>query len=314
MLASRVKELRGGDDWIDGLLPTRSLGVIVGDSGEGKSPLIYQQAFCVATGIPFLGRRTRQGRVLVVDLENGQGQVLAMLGQFASHFKVPLPGDLRLLNANDVPPEWGSPGHTLFDLINDLKPDIVFIDSLGSAFPEIESTNEIANKKFKQLREVISTSGTSILLVTHTRKVSNDPKREPVSLQGGDVRRWFHETRGARSIINGSDVRLGVEGHSHADLLLRGFRRVDGELPALLLKRVRDEDGKPIAYEQLTGSGLLFNEDQEATFGKLPQTFSFTDAKHVYEKKDQATLDFLKKCVGLGILEQPRHRGPYIKR
>lgn len=313
-LQPRVQALRDGEDWIDGLLARRSLAVVVGDSGEGKSPLIYQQAFCIAAGVPFLGRTTRQGRVLVVDYENGQGQVLGMLKQFAKYFNVPLPRDLYLLNANDVPPEWGSSGHTLLDLIEDLRPSVVMIDSLGSAFPEIEGKNETANKKYKEFREVISSTGTSIQFITHTRKVSGDPNHKPVRLEDGNLRRWFHQTRGARSIINGSDIRLAVEGHSQADLILCGFRRVAGELPTIYLKRALEDDGRtPLAYEEVTGAGLLFNQEQAEAFEKLPGEFAFKDAVRVYGKGDQPTRNWLEKCIHLGILQQPVARGAYIK-
>jgi hypothetical protein len=313
-LRLRVQALRDGEDWIDGLLAKRSLAVVVGDSGEGKSPLIYQQAFCIAAGVPFLGRTTRQGRVLVVDYENGQGQVLGMLQKFAYYFKVPLPPDLYLVNANDVPPEWESSGHTLLNLIEDFRPSVVMIDSLGSAFPEIEGKNETANRKYKEFREVISSTGTSIQFITHTKKVSDDPKCKPVRLEDGNLRRWFHQTRGARSIINGSDIRLAVEGHSQADLIVRGFRRVAGELPTIYLRRALADDGRtPLAYEQVTGAGLLFNQEQTGAFEKLHNKFAFSDAARIYGKGDQPTRNWLKKCIDLGILEQPVGRGAYMK-
>jgi hypothetical protein len=38
---------------VEGLLAAGAVGILVGDSGIGKSPLLYQLALCVAAGIPF---------------------------------------------------------------------------------------------------------------------------------------------------------------------------------------------------------------------------------------------------------------------
>jgi len=318
-LSARVAALRDGDDLIEGLIPRRSLIMAVGDSGLGKSPLIYQQAFSVACGVPFLGRPTRQGRVLVVDYENGQGQVLGMLQSFANYYRVPMPDkNLFLVNANDVPPEWETTGHTLFDLINDLKPDLTMIDSFGSAFPEVESKNELVTRKFKQLREIICATGTTAQLVHNLRKASDHPDYTPERLEDGRLARWFLQVRGPRALINGSDVRLGIERpalHPQACLALRGFRRVTGELPLVYLRRALDPTDlkTPLAYEEIQGAGLLFNSDQQKAFDTLPAEFSFTEAKRAFGKAPQATTDWLGKCIQIGILQQPEARGMYCK-
>src|SRR6202040_2652009 len=52
------------------MLPVQSIAIVGGESTIGKSPLLYQLALCVASGIPFLGLPTEKGRVLYLDLEN----------------------------------------------------------------------------------------------------------------------------------------------------------------------------------------------------------------------------------------------------
>jgi hypothetical protein len=313
----RIKAQRSDEDLIEGLIPRRSIVVLVADSGLGKTPFQYQQAFCIASGIDFLGHPTRRGRVFIVDYENGLVQMQAMLGQFAQYYNLPLPNDnLVLFDANDAPPEWESPGFTLIDAINYIKPDITFIDSLGSAFPDMESKNEIANAKFKQLRQVIAATGTSVQLLLHPPKQSSRrPEDQPERLEGGNLSKWFHHnTRGARALINTPDVRLGIEKHSHGGLLLRGFRRVVGEIPQIFVKRKLEADGKtPLAYEQVSDAGLLFNPEQEDAFKKLPNEFTFKVAVHTYGKADQPTKNWLEKCIDIGLLQQPVQRGPYFK-
>src|SRR5438552_8528333 len=55
---------------VGGLLPPRSVNILVGDSGIGKSPLAYQLGMCVAAGTPFLGMPVKPGKVLFIDFEN----------------------------------------------------------------------------------------------------------------------------------------------------------------------------------------------------------------------------------------------------
>ena len=54
---------------VEGLIPPRSVNILVGDSGIGKSPLAYQLGLAVASGTPFLDMPVQQGKVLLVDFE-----------------------------------------------------------------------------------------------------------------------------------------------------------------------------------------------------------------------------------------------------
>jgi hypothetical protein len=58
---------------IEGLLDQETLAVIYGPSGEGKTFVVLELAFHIATGRPFLGRETSQGLVVYVAAEGGRG-------------------------------------------------------------------------------------------------------------------------------------------------------------------------------------------------------------------------------------------------
>jgi len=45
---------------IDDFLPSKSIAIVAGDSGIGKTPLICQLCLSVAAGLPFLGMQTAQ--------------------------------------------------------------------------------------------------------------------------------------------------------------------------------------------------------------------------------------------------------------
>ena len=123
------------------------------------------------------------------------------------------------------------------------------------------------------------------------------------------------EARGARALINGADVRLGMEPyHSLGNLtgkvkeeialVIRGFERVKGEIPLTHLARVFGEDGEPVGYKRAVATALLEHPEQEKAYADLPEKFRFKDARKVYGKGPQATTDFLNKCIGHGLLKK----------
>jgi hypothetical protein len=116
-------------------------------------------------------------------------------------------------------------------------------------------------------------------------------------------------------LINGCDVRIGIDIHrrrraslladtSDVALVIGGFGRVRGSLPTTFVARILDEEGEPQGYEKMSGTKLLFNSDQEEAFRKLPVVFRFKDAERSYGRGAQATTDFLKKCINVGIMRK----------
>jgi hypothetical protein len=147
-----------------------------------------------------------------------------------------------------------------------------------------------------------------------TEVSSNPEHRQPGLVE--DVHAWMLQARGARQLINGADVRIGIERPRSGNLssldpngkpmdvsfVLAGFARVRGKIPPMHIGRVFDSDGEVLGYTKLSGSNLLFNTHQEKTFHALPERFTFTQAKQRNGHGDQSTTDFLKKCLHLGIV------------
>src|SRR5438105_2851135 len=66
-----AKRQRHSHSLVEGFIEGRSVSVLVGDSGLGKSPLAYQLGLSVAAGVPFLGLEVKKGVVVYADHENG---------------------------------------------------------------------------------------------------------------------------------------------------------------------------------------------------------------------------------------------------
>ncbi len=164
---------------------------------------------------------------------------------------------------------------------------------------------------YQDIRKIIRESAAAITAVHHPKKPSAKAEEAAPSLEE-NPHGWFLQARGSRVLVNGSDVRIGIDRPSRASpdseaaLVIGGFGRVCGNIPTIFVRRVLDEDDEPLGYAKLTGAGLLFNLQQQRAYRRFPPTVRFKDAKIIYGRGDQATTDFLKKCVSLGIMRKDK--------
>lgn len=294
----------------------QAIGGLLGNSWLGKTPLLYQLGLCVAAGIPFLGRKVRKGRVLYFDYENGTDPAKELIRQLTDHLRLSAPPqDFLLHNVNAASLHWGTKGNRAADIIRSFGPDLVILDPLSAYYPELEKTNSNASRAMQVLRDINREFGTAVFYSHHLVKPDLRTRNKPEPLEVADLRKWFAQARGASAIVNGSDLRIGVDTPSRGvsagagsrdqiALVMRGFARLTGELPISYIRRVHDEDGEPLGYEPCTGPQLLFHSEQQETFAELPATFRFKKAQQAYGKGPQATSDFLKKCIALNILKK----------
>ena len=154
-------ELGTSDFVVAGLLPARSNGILVGDSGLGKSPLLYTLALCVAAGMPFLDLPTARGDVLILDYENSQGDSEELLQRLRQHLGLDaVPNDLTVWNANDCAPRFGTLGYEATNIIRDwasateTSVKLVIIDPLSGFDPDAEEKNSAATKMLMGLRRI----------------------------------------------------------------------------------------------------------------------------------------------------------------
>lgn len=258
-----------------------------------------------------------------MDYENGLQDVNGMLTRLATYLGLSTPPqELILWNVNDCPGDWGQAGRDFLDLIRDVKPGLVFFDPLSAVHPVIEKTNGEAGQFYKQ-RGAIRKHDCPIFNLHHPKKQTDPRSGKPLVRQSIEdepsPRTWFTQARGPGVLVNGVDVRLGVDmpgtssgGQSDIALVMRGYGRVRGEIPTIHLARVLDQSGEPLGYRKATGVDLLCSQDQQDTFARLPDKFTFKEAKHEYGKADKATIDFLNKCIAKGILKRVA-KGVYEK-
>ncbi len=124
---------------IKGLIARGDHAQFIGLPGSGKSALAPLAGYCIALGIPFLGRRVRQGTVLYLAAEDGHGMKLRTralrkrLGD-TPHFLL-MPDGINLFD----------PGSGDFERVTKLiqrhKPVAVFLDTVSRAFPGLKEND-----------------------------------------------------------------------------------------------------------------------------------------------------------------------------
>lgn len=302
---------------IEGLLRSRSLNVLVGDSGLGKTPLGVQLGLCVATGVPFVGLNVvSPGAVLYCDAESDSSAFDSTVAAISRFLGIHPPENFHVWSPNwesstrkrqDVFASWADQLTTRVEL---LRPALVIVDPLRMFWPEAEGKNKDTAAVITTLRHLSHEVKCSWLITHHRRKTNQQVG--PVHLDQ-DLHAWFQEAAGAHAIVNNSDTRMGVTSHPRsADLLVAGFTRGLGPFAPLDLARVSDDEGNPIGYRQLTGVALLNPEDQ-ALYQSLNDQFRFKDVRaRMAGNSDSNATRFLKKACLLGILT--KERGEYVKR
>ena len=165
-----VRTLPSSGHIVEGLVPPRSVNLLVGDSGVGKTPLAYQLALAVAAGAPFLGLPVRAAKVLLVDYENALWDSHWILEQQRKHLGLSAYPANFLLWPLHLGPSRGRLEPSVEEVIQQLAPELVILDSLRSYNPAMETENGAAARQIRMLRATVCRSGASLLLVHHVRK------------------------------------------------------------------------------------------------------------------------------------------------
>jgi hypothetical protein len=297
---------------VDQMLPLRSTAFLVGDSGIGKSALLFQFGLCVAAGVPFFGRPTSASRVLCFDFENDMDEAKKCICVLAEFLGLPMvPENFQYWNAHDPPPDWSGQPTEMFDAIRAVRPALVIVDTLSKAFPEIEEKNTIANKFLRAFTKLVSEIDGTILLAHHFKKNTDLTPQQWEAMTPQDK---IKHTRGASALFNGCDLRLIVdrpktdEAAATARAIaagapvpecafeISGFRRMAGTFPTIAVERVYRE-AEPYGYQEMERPAQrLANPRYQAVFEALPDPFRPKDVETHFPNSGSSVQGFLKAC------------------
>jgi hypothetical protein len=303
-LKELVKNAPG--DLVSGLIPEKSVNIIIGDSGLGKTPLLVQLALGVAAGIPFLGHDVRRAAVLYVDYENGSSGFDRLLDILADFLDLPkTPNTFRYLQQPNSPLEVSIEIRKLRSEFPEL-PILVIVDSMRGFDPTMESKNELAGNRITQLQSLTDELNASILFIHHIKKDGSGANNKPLpSLANSEFMDWSQRASGARSVINQSNVRFGIDKHNEgeAELIIKGHYKLRGPFGPIQIARMYDDEGEAVGYRHLIGVNLLPSE-QRSVVAKLPDEFTFTQAVDASGKGPKTVAEWLRGWRGAGVVEK----------
>ena len=147
------------------LLPAGGTSLVVAKPKVGKSVLSRDCAFCIARGEMFLGRKTRQGRVLLLAFEDHPDKLREQLAAMGLRTD-----DLIFVHVGVKP--QGVDGYTwLRALIAFYKPAVVIVDPLFKLIA-IKDGNDYAemSAKLEPINTIARESGAHVMCVHHAGK------------------------------------------------------------------------------------------------------------------------------------------------
>lgn len=153
------------------VLPEAELVVLYGASGSGKSFMALDMAGCIARGLPWRGKKTKQGRVVYIAAE-GAGGFRNRMQAYAQQHQIDLADfDLGVINAA---PNFLEKVDAL-DVAKSIKAsggaDVIIVDTFAQVMPGgNENAGEDMGRAMSHCKGIHRATGAVVVLVHHSGK------------------------------------------------------------------------------------------------------------------------------------------------
>jgi len=169
---------------VEGLINEGTVSVFYGKSGCGKTYSILHLATCVALGIPWLGHKTNQVPVLIIDEDNGERRVADRLkeiflgvGVTDAPIKFVSTAGFKLDGKKDVV--------EVEQLIEATGAKLIVFDVMAQFMDGDENSKKDVQPILTVLRRLAGTKGISPMMIHHTGKNEDAGPRGSSAIGGG---------------------------------------------------------------------------------------------------------------------------------
>lgn len=162
-------------DWlVKGVFEHNTLAAIIGESGVGKSFVGIDLACCVATGLPWHGRQTKQGTVVYFAGEGGNGLSLRITAWEQHHGvrEAPLWVSSEAIDLSDSDNMLPIVKNELGQL--DTPPSLIIIDTLAKHYSGEENSAKELGLFIKNLESLRQEFNITVIVIHHSGK---DPSK-----------------------------------------------------------------------------------------------------------------------------------------
>jgi len=167
---------------IKGLIAPRDVACIFGAPGGGKSTIAPHLGYHVARGESVFGLRTKPGKVLYVAAEDAHGmknRVAALRrrdGDAPDFYVVDGVTDLLEEDSPDLA--------ALRDAVEEVRPALIFIDTLAMAFRDLEENDAQSMNQVVRIARSLTCHGAAVVLIHHGTKAEGSTPRGHSVLNG----------------------------------------------------------------------------------------------------------------------------------
>lgn len=169
---------------IEGWLYRNSLAWLAGKPGDGKSFIALDMAYSVATGTPWQGHTTQQGKVLYIAAEGASGMSIranAWCMANSNPTQIPityLPLSLRLINPAEIDVQ------ALLQALQELHPALIIIDTQARVTVGAEENSAKDMGWFIDALETLRRHHPATYLTVHHTPRNGDNLRGSIALEG----------------------------------------------------------------------------------------------------------------------------------
>ncbi len=264
---------------VDEIIPVASLGVIVGETGSGKSFYGLDMACCVVTGTNFHGRKVKQMNGLYVAAEGNRGYKRRIKSWMCKHnWQGTLEGLYFTSGAVDLFDVEKLKETVLFCEANDIG--LVFFDTFHRCFSGEENSARDVGTALQNIGKYFTEKGIAVVLVHHSGHAAAGRGRGSSSLKAGvDFELLLEKCEGGLKVTP-TKVKDGELFPSETFRLIKqdtGWFDNNGAISSLVLEKgevkkiVHLNKKESQMWSALKDLGSSFNRDaaERATFGMI---------------------------------------------
>lgn len=153
-----------------------------------KTFLGLHMASAIASGKPFIDMPTQQARVLYIDYEIGIAEAKKRMQPMAAAFGETNDFLIRTSDEMPISLDPGTVGTTnLFDLLQEVRPQVVFLDTLRMSTQGEENSSTDMMKVFMRLRDLKIKFGFTAVVIHHMGKEPSEQQTAPRTSRGSSV-------------------------------------------------------------------------------------------------------------------------------